>query len=322
MQKQWKQEEKRLQRFIKAAEKRGFIFPENVIPKEPKRVTKKSVERLQNITPTKLYSKAKYKDETGKLISGTEGRTSERKKAASKAHSMSNKSLNPLSGKAETSIAGGRQPRKDKEDKSKKKTKKRKSKTKQQTKQKGKKPTNRKKPTNKEKSKRQEPIFEPERQRVMKEKGITETEANRMVQQRKQEAKRGKQGYTRDKLPQIADNVLSNVEEAISSWSPSPNWADYYGDIKRRDKNLLERMLNAQIAKEGRRAVAERFEKHATEMKRLTNDILYGSGGKDGRDTQRDFAEFAQILYGRSITHEESIELAEAQEYSEDNEVI
>ena len=41
---------RRLQRFIKSASNKGFIFPETAIPKTPKRVTSASVAKLQKIT--------------------------------------------------------------------------------------------------------------------------------------------------------------------------------------------------------------------------------------------------------------------------------
>lgn len=249
---QWNKEVKRLQRFIKNAEKRGFTFSDKVIPPTPKRVTKKAVERLQNTKPSNLYSKAKYKTETGRIIKGTEGRALERKAAAIKgAFTKKSKAYDEAS-KQKKAVA-------------------------KSNKQKQKSPS--------------KPMQEPPK-----------TE--------------------QAELPKAVDNILNNVRELIKSWSPSPNWADYYSDIKRNDKNLLERMLEAQVKQEGEDVIAGRLEAHATEVISLVNDILYGSGGKDGRNTQRDFARFTEILYGRPMNNEESIALAEAQEYSEDNEVI
>ena len=81
----YKKELRRLKQFIRRAEKRGYTFPEDVIPKEPKRIRKESVERLQKITPEKLYKKAKYTvPETGKTVSGTTGRKMERHASAVK----------------------------------------------------------------------------------------------------------------------------------------------------------------------------------------------------------------------------------------------
>lgn len=76
----------RIRRFISRAEKRGFIFPENVVPNRPKRITSQSVSRLQKLTPDTLYRKATYVDTTtGELRRGEVGREIERSKSAKKA---------------------------------------------------------------------------------------------------------------------------------------------------------------------------------------------------------------------------------------------
>lgn len=76
----------RIKRFINRAQKRGFIFPENVIPNRPKRITSKSVSRLKKLNPDTLYRKATYVDTTtGELRRGEVGREIERSKSAKKA---------------------------------------------------------------------------------------------------------------------------------------------------------------------------------------------------------------------------------------------
>lgn len=79
----WDKEQKRIKRFIREATKRGFDFSDFVIPKKPKRVTKKQIELIRSIKPDFLYSKATYKAEKG-IISGLEGRKLERRTAYSK----------------------------------------------------------------------------------------------------------------------------------------------------------------------------------------------------------------------------------------------
>lgn len=75
----------RIKRFINRAQKRGFIFPENVIPNRPKRITSKSVSRLKKLNPDTLYRKATYVDTTtGELRRGEVGREIERSKSAKK----------------------------------------------------------------------------------------------------------------------------------------------------------------------------------------------------------------------------------------------
>lgn len=82
----YKKQVKRLKQAVRRAEKRGYIVPENVIPKQPKRITKKSVERLKKITTDDIYSKSEKLDfETGELIPGKVARKHERSEAAKKA---------------------------------------------------------------------------------------------------------------------------------------------------------------------------------------------------------------------------------------------
>lgn len=82
----YKKQVKRLKQAVRRAEKRGYIVPENVIPKQPKRITKKSVERLKKITTDEIYSKSeKLGFETGELIPGKVARKQERSEAAKKA---------------------------------------------------------------------------------------------------------------------------------------------------------------------------------------------------------------------------------------------
>lgn len=51
---------RRIKQFISRAEKRGFYFNENVLPKRPNRITQASVRKLAKLTPDKLYEKAEY----------------------------------------------------------------------------------------------------------------------------------------------------------------------------------------------------------------------------------------------------------------------
>lgn len=85
-QQQWKKEVKRIQQFIRRAKKRGYIFSEDVIPETPKRIAKKQLSKIKGINPQTLYAQAEfYNPETGETITGTEGRTLERKRSARKA---------------------------------------------------------------------------------------------------------------------------------------------------------------------------------------------------------------------------------------------
>ena len=83
---EYRRERSRIQRFIKRAEKRGYVFEDNIIPNIPKNITAASIRRLQKLTPKELYSRARKLDyETGEVIPGQVGRDIERSQAAKKA---------------------------------------------------------------------------------------------------------------------------------------------------------------------------------------------------------------------------------------------
>jgi len=76
----WNKEFKRIQRFIKNANKRGFTFDVEI--EKPSRVTKKQLEKIRSLKPKELYKQAVYIiPETGEEVTGTEGRWYERSQA-------------------------------------------------------------------------------------------------------------------------------------------------------------------------------------------------------------------------------------------------
>lgn len=56
--KEYNKERNRIKRFIRNAEKRGYVFEPNLIPPKPKTITSGSIRRLSKIRPTQLYNKA------------------------------------------------------------------------------------------------------------------------------------------------------------------------------------------------------------------------------------------------------------------------
>lgn len=78
--KQYEKERKRIKQFIRRAEKRGYIFPENILPSKPKRITKSSVNRLKKINVDYLYKKSQYSSflSYGEILSGLEGKKLEK----------------------------------------------------------------------------------------------------------------------------------------------------------------------------------------------------------------------------------------------------
>lgn len=56
--KEYNKERNRIKRFIRNAEKRGYVFEPNLIPPKPKTITSGSIRRLSKIRPEQLYNKA------------------------------------------------------------------------------------------------------------------------------------------------------------------------------------------------------------------------------------------------------------------------
>lgn len=77
---------RRIKQFISRAEKRGFHFNENVLPKRPSRITQASVRKLAKLTPDKLYEKAEYAGTLsyGEIVPSIEGLKLERSARAKK----------------------------------------------------------------------------------------------------------------------------------------------------------------------------------------------------------------------------------------------
>lgn len=84
-QKAYQKERRRLLQAVRRAEKQGYIFPEDIVPELPKRVTKKRLENIQKIKPKELYKKAEFVyQETGEIVPA-EKRKQEVKQEAIKA---------------------------------------------------------------------------------------------------------------------------------------------------------------------------------------------------------------------------------------------
>lgn len=85
--KAYAKERNRLKSFVRRAEKRGYSFPDTLIPSIPKRKTEASIRKLKKLTKDVLYSKSTYGGEAtfGEIVSGKEGLKLERKLRAKKA---------------------------------------------------------------------------------------------------------------------------------------------------------------------------------------------------------------------------------------------
>lgn len=95
LEQEYKKELNRIKQFLRRANKRGFVWVKDPVPKQPKKITQKSVERLKKLTPEVLYKKGEYAEpETGLLIPGATGRKRERKLAIEKAKETRRKNKN------------------------------------------------------------------------------------------------------------------------------------------------------------------------------------------------------------------------------------
>lgn len=85
--KAYAKERNRVKSFVRRAEKRGYSFPESIIPSIPKRKTEASIRKLKKLTKEMLYSKASYGGEatSGENVSGKEGLKLERQLRAKRA---------------------------------------------------------------------------------------------------------------------------------------------------------------------------------------------------------------------------------------------
>lgn len=336
----YKRELKRIKQFIRRAEKRGFNYIDNVIPEKPVKITKKSVRQLQKLTPTELYKRATYKDpNTGAVLSGIQGRELEMERRG-RSHG---EAYRPSTAKARVMST---MPTK--------LTERERAYMKERTR-------IRVMQRRLEKrgyvfspdflSKNPADITPAELRKIRKidsktiyyhatyvdpETGKT---VSGLVGRALERSRAGKKAYetrlrneaereksnpkppTGGTLPTQTDVVLDTILDMIANWSPNSGWMDWIEEIKENDKNILERMLRGAINSEGRDSVAQRLEANAVEAIALVNEILYGSDGQYGQEVNRHFAEFEEILIGRSLTVDESIEISNIQELDEDSDV-
>ena len=81
-------EVRRIQRFVRRAEARGYEFDKRItdIKFNKGKATRRQLERLKKLTPEKMYEKSQYASELtgGEIVSGKRGREIERSEAARK----------------------------------------------------------------------------------------------------------------------------------------------------------------------------------------------------------------------------------------------
>lgn len=88
LQSEVRREVRRIQKFVRRAEQRGFEFDQRIkdIKFNKRGASTRRLEQLRKLTPEKLYEKSKYASEKtyGEIVSGKRGRELERQEAARK----------------------------------------------------------------------------------------------------------------------------------------------------------------------------------------------------------------------------------------------
>lgn len=85
-QKAYQKERRRLLQAVSRAEKQGYIFPEDIVPKLPKRVTNKRLEKIQATKPSDLYKIAQYVyEETGEIVTAEQRKQEVKQQGIAKA---------------------------------------------------------------------------------------------------------------------------------------------------------------------------------------------------------------------------------------------
>lgn len=85
-QKAYQKERRRLLQAVRRAKKQGYIFPEDIVPKVPKRVTKKRLEKIQATKPRDLYKLAQFMyEETGEVVPAEQRKQEVKQEAIKKA---------------------------------------------------------------------------------------------------------------------------------------------------------------------------------------------------------------------------------------------
>lgn len=78
-QREYNKNRRRIKQAINRLEKRGYIVPENILPKKPKRITNASVRRLEKINLDFIYKKSRFVDvTTGEIFEGIQGKEREK----------------------------------------------------------------------------------------------------------------------------------------------------------------------------------------------------------------------------------------------------
>lgn len=118
-----------------------------------------------------------------------------------------------------------------------------------------------------------------------------------------------------DNPPSIYTDIAANLSDLISKWQPLERWTHGFDEVKRKDRNTLQRIWENALNNLDKRLLFARLEENADEIMRLAWNILYGnSGNKKDEEYITDLTAFAAILQGSPIDMKQSAELEELNE--------
>lgn len=281
-----------IKRKFKNISKRGYVPLDNVYKDEtPKRVLQKHLTNLKNVVEN-IYQFAKYYDPLkDSYIIGTERRKQERAEASRKG--WETRRANEAKRRAEEILAKQlEQARQEEQER-------------------------------RELEDMLESAEEPSDSDYQEEqwyKDYQEQLKRNIEQQEREYARQQAEGEFH--LPREIDQVLSMIEDLVNHWDESITWSESLKSVKRVDKETLKNILDGAIQSLGREQVAMNCLEHQDDLMDIVNRVLYESGDKykqygidSGRTgVQRDLNKFRELLYGRSLTVDESREISEMME--------
>lgn len=301
----YEKELKKLKNRVKAAEKAGYVFPENFIPTLPTKVYKKDIQQLSKLKGNILREKAEFfvDTRTGEAFTGSEGVKIQNYRASLKAKETKHKKqlLSDYGAERFGYLS-------------------------------------------KEESKRMwEQFFElPEQAqseiRDLFYNSLSEEQKtqlfNRMKSERELEREYDRTVPEAEPTdpwddysfpPSEVDNVLANIEEQLNRWSPSPNWTPTLAGVKENDKNIVQSMYEGALSEYGREGLAQILQGKASQINSLLGEILYASGDKEGNfkdgntRVNFDINLFASLLNDKPLSIHQSERLTDLAESMELN---
>ena len=341
---EYNKQRKRIKQLISRAKKRGYTFPENIIPPKPTKIYQKDINKLKSLTPEKIYAKAKYTDpRTNEIVKGDVGRKREKlfasrksaytrkyrnhqkeevkerikeEKAKKELDDFLNRSSSPQTlyddfiKKDSMSIDDYLELKRFKEEAEQKASQLHEEKVKEEE---------------------QERIQEIENQyneQIKQNLRDPDEERRRLwelwEEEKRQEYERRvrkRESQYQSKPVNVTTSILNWVREEINRWTPETNWSKSLTQTKINEMNVLERILNSQIEKDGEAAVAERLEANAEQVKTMVYEVMFSSGGtRKDYDNARDrvnfnLVAFATLLKGESLTVDEAREYTDIMDY-------